>query len=239
MKMRKRAVLDEPLMCERGSPGRIGYSLPEDDTPNRDLLRDLPDDLCRATLEHFPEVSELEVVRHFTRLSQWNFSAATTFYPLGSCTMKYNPKFTEKIAAMAGEHRVHFVNPAAKRINKSLGDAAGLKNLGIHMMTVAPGDRSSEYHCHRYEDEAIYVISGRGTAVIGDERYALGPGDFMGHPIDRVAHEMINDGNEPLVCLVIGQRLAQDISDYPRKGKRLYRHSGERSLVDLDGIKRV
>ena len=64
----------------------------------------------------------------------------------------------EKIAAMEGEHRVHFVNPAAKRINKSLGDAAGLKNLGVHMMTVAPGDRSSEYHCHRYEDEAIYVI---------------------------------------------------------------------------------
>ena len=59
------------------------------------------------------------------------------------------------IAAMAGEHRVHFVNPAAKRINKSLGDAAGLKNLGVHMMTVAPGDRSSEYHSHRYEDEAI------------------------------------------------------------------------------------
>ena len=70
---------------------------------------------------------------------------------------------------MEGEHRVHFVNPAAKRINKSLGDAAGLKNLGIHMMTVAPGDRSSEFHCHRYEDEAIYVIVGRGTAVIGED----------------------------------------------------------------------
>ncbi|HEX2229010.1 MAG TPA: cupin, partial [Candidatus Binatia bacterium] len=67
----------------------------------------------------------------------------------------------DKIAAMEGERRVHFVNPKAVRINKSLGDLAGLKNIGVHMMTVAPGDRSSEYHAHRYEDEAIFVLSGR------------------------------------------------------------------------------
>ncbi len=145
----------------------------------------------------------------------------------------------QAIAAMEAVKRVHFLNQGAVRSNKSLGDVAGLKNIGVHLITIAPGNRSTEYHFHHYEEECVYVLSGRGTAVIGDERYALGPGDFMGHPIDRVAHEMINDGNEPLVCLVIGQRLAQDISDYPRKGKRLYRHSGERSLVDLDGIKRV
>ena len=92
MKMRKRSVLDEPLICERGSPGRIGYSLPTDDLPERNATADLPPDLCRDMLARFPEVSEGEVVRHFTRLSQWNFSAATTLYPLGSCTMKYNPK---------------------------------------------------------------------------------------------------------------------------------------------------
>ena len=86
----------------------------------------------------------------------------------------------DKIAAMEGEHRVHFVNPAAKRINKSLGDAAGLKNLGVHIMTVASGDRSSEYHCHRYEDEAIYVLSGHGTAVVGDDSYKDRTGRFFG-----------------------------------------------------------
>src|SRR4249919_2971506 len=112
----------------------------------------------------------------------------------------------EKIVALEGERRVHFVNPAAVRIDKSLGDAAGLKNLGVHMMTVAPGDRSSEYHCHRYEDEAIYVLSGRGMAVIGDEWHKIGPGDFLGFPGGGQAHETINDGTEPLVCLVIGQR---------------------------------
>ena len=144
----------------------------------------------------------------------------------------------EKIAAMEGEHRVHFVNPAAKRINKSLGDAAGLKNLGVHIMTVASGDRSSEYHCHRYEDEAIYVLSGHGTAVVGDDSYKIGPGDFLGFPSGGAAHETINDSSEPLVCLVIGQRLAQDVVDYPRAGKRLYRNSGQRDMVDITNIQK-
>jgi uncharacterized cupin superfamily protein len=144
----------------------------------------------------------------------------------------------EQIAAMAGEQRIHFVNPAAKRINKSLGDAAGLKNLGVHITTVAPGDRSSEYHSHRYEDEAIYVLSGRGTAVIGEESFKIGPGDFLGFPGNGPAHETINDGNEPLVCLVVGQRLAQDVVDYPRAGKRLYRNSGQRDMVDYQNIQK-
>lgn len=142
----------------------------------------------------------------------------------------------EAIAAMTAEERVHFVNPAAKRLNKSLGDAAGLKNLGVHIMTVAPGDRSSEYHCHKYEDEAIYVLSGRGTSVIGDETFKIAPGDFIGFPGGGPAHETINDDNEPLVCLVIGQRLAQDVVDYPRAGKRMYRNSGQREMVDYPHI---
>jgi len=141
------------------------------------------------------------------------------------------------IAAMEAVKRVHFLNANAVRANKSLGDAAGLKNIGVHLITVQPGHASTEYHFHHYEEECVYVLSGRGTAVIGGEKHVIGPGDFMGHPIDHVAHEMINDGTEPLVCLVIGQRLAQDISDYPRKGKRLYRHSGARSLVEMDAIK--
>lgn len=143
------------------------------------------------------------------------------------------------IAAMEAVKRVHFLNDAAIRSNKSIGDAAGLKNIGVHVITVQPGHRSTEYHFHHYEEECVYVLSGHGTAVEGETSHKIGPGDFLAYPIDKVAHEMINDGDAPLVCLVIGQRLTQDISDYPRKGKRLYRHSGERRLVDIDGIKPV
>ena len=145
----------------------------------------------------------------------------------------------QAIAAMDAVKRVHFLNEGAIRSNKSIGDAAGLKNIGVHVITVQPGHRSTEYHFHHYEEECVYVLSGHGTAVEGETSHKIGPGDFLAYPIDKVAHEMINDGAAPLVCLVIGQRLAQDISDYPRKGKRLYRHSGERRLVDIDGIKPV
>jgi uncharacterized cupin superfamily protein len=79
-------------------------------------------------------------------------------------------------------------------------------------------------------------LSGHGTEAIGEKTYKIGPGDFIGLPAGGPAHETINDGVEPLVCLVIGQRLPQDVVDYPRKGKRLYRNSGQRDMVDLTKI---
>lgn len=144
----------------------------------------------------------------------------------------------EKIASLEGVRRVHQLNPAAIRTDKSLGDEVGLKNIGIHLVSIAPGDTSAEFHTHRYEEEAIYVLSGRGTAVIGETRQKIAPGDFIGFPAGGAAHETINDGTEPLLCLVIGQRLPQDVVDYPRKGKRLYRNSGERNLVDYSNIEK-
>jgi uncharacterized cupin superfamily protein len=142
------------------------------------------------------------------------------------------------IAAMEGVRRVHNLNPAAIRMDKSLGDEVGLKNIGIHLISIVPGDKSTEFHTHGYEEEAIYVLSGSGTEIIGETTQEIGPGDFIGFPAGGAAHETINDGAEPLVCLVIGQRLAQDVVDYPRKGKRLYRNSGQRDLVDHADIEK-
>ena len=144
----------------------------------------------------------------------------------------------KQIAAMQSIRRVHQLNPAAIREDKSLGDEAGLKNIGVHLITIAPGDKSTEFHSHKYEDEAIYVLSGRGTEAIGNETYKIGPGDFIGLAARGPAHETINDGSEPLVCLVIGQRLPQDVVDYPHQGKRLYRNSGQRDMVDVAQIRR-
>jgi uncharacterized cupin superfamily protein len=144
----------------------------------------------------------------------------------------------QKIAAMTAVRRVHNLNPAAIRLDKSLGDEAGLKNIGIHLITIAPGDKSTEFHSHKYEDEAIYVLSGQGLEVIGDETHKIGPGDFIGLPAGGPAHETMNDGAEPLVCLVIGQRLAQDVVDYPRNGKRLYRNSGQRDMLDYANLEK-
>ncbi|UYG04614.1 cupin domain-containing protein [Halomonas sp. LR3S48] len=145
----------------------------------------------------------------------------------------------QDIEALEGVRKVHLLNAEAVRINKSLGDAVGMTQLGVHHISVPPGHFSTEYHCHRYEEEAIYVLSGHGVVTLGERKQPIGPGDFIGCPINDVAHEMYNDGDEPLVCLVVGQRLAQDVCDYPRQGKRLYRNSGEWNLVDHDAIEHV
>ena len=89
----------EPTIFELSSPGRTGFSLPECDVPEQPLEDLVPSSLRRQSEAMLPELSELQVVRHFTRLSQLNYSIDGGFYPLGSCTMKYNPKLHEKVAS--------------------------------------------------------------------------------------------------------------------------------------------
>jgi len=95
------------LIFEKSSPGRTGYSLPELDVPDIPLADMMPGDMIDQEGKHLPEVSELEVIRHYTKLSQKNFSVDTHFYPLGSCTMKYNPKINEEVAALPGFTDLH------------------------------------------------------------------------------------------------------------------------------------
>ncbi len=141
-----------------------------------------------------------------------------------------------EIDAMPGERKEHFLNPNAVRINKSLGDAVGLNHIGVHIIYVEPGKDTTEYHKHYYEEECVYVLEGSATAIIEGDRYPLRAGDFLGLPRNEVAHNIINDGDETLVCLVMGQRLEQDVGDYPNLGKRLYRNSGHWDLVDIGDI---
>ncbi len=93
---------EEPLLFERSRPGRVGYSLPRLDVPEVDASAALPDGVLRDDIPGLPELSEVEVVRHFTRLSTWNASVDLGLYPLGSCTMKYNPKLNETVARLPG-----------------------------------------------------------------------------------------------------------------------------------------
>jgi len=94
--------MSEPTIYELSSPGRIGVNLPECDVPKSDL----PTDLMRDDLA-MPEVGELQVVRHFVKLSQLNYAIDKGFYPLGSCTMKYNPKINEDAARLPGLAQLH------------------------------------------------------------------------------------------------------------------------------------
>ncbi|MGB9613060.1 MAG: aminomethyl-transferring glycine dehydrogenase subunit GcvPB, partial [Candidatus Margulisiibacteriota bacterium] len=98
--------MNEELIFEKSTPGQSAFSLPSLDLPEEDLSKLIPNELVREKL-NLPELSELEVVRHFTRLSQKNFSIDTHFYPLGSCTMKYNPKVNEEVAKFPGFTNLH------------------------------------------------------------------------------------------------------------------------------------
>ncbi|WP_026563605.1 aminomethyl-transferring glycine dehydrogenase subunit GcvPB [Bacillus sp. UNC41MFS5] len=98
---------DQALIFELSTPGRIGYSLPEMDVPELDLNGLLPDGYIRTEEPELPEVSELDIMRHYTALSRRNHGVDSGFYPLGSCTMKYNPKINENVARFNGFAHVH------------------------------------------------------------------------------------------------------------------------------------
>ena len=141
------------------------------------------------------------------------------------------------IAAMDGTRKTHFLNDNARRINKSLGDLTGLTGFGFHIIEVEPGCDTTEHHVHHFEDECVYVLEGEATAHIGDEAVPIGPGDFIGYRKGGLAHSITNTGTGLFRCIVVGERLAHDVGDYTRLGKRIYRNAGmDWDLVDHDAI---
>ena len=90
------------LIFEKSVPGRRTSLIPACDVPERDLGSVIPADFIRAQAAELPEVSEVDAVRHFTALSKMNHGVDSGFYPLGSCTMKYNPKVNEEVARYSG-----------------------------------------------------------------------------------------------------------------------------------------
>ena len=146
----------------------------------------------------------------------------------------------EEIEGMAGLAKAHFLNPNARRVNKSLGDLTGLTGIGIHIIEVEPGCETTEFHVHQWEDECVYILAGTGTARIGARTVAVKPGDFLGYRKRGLAHTIVNTGAETLRCLVIGERLPHDVADYPDKAKRIFRDEGMTwNLVDREAIEEV
>jgi len=143
---------------------------------------------------------------------------------------------SKQIEEMKGELRIHFLNSNAKRRRKSIGDEVGLTKIGVHIIYVDPGKDSTEYHKHYHEEECIYVLSGKGTLTIEGEEYVFERGDFVGFPANTAAHALKNTSTETLILLVMGQRLEQDVADYPDQNKRLYRNNGNWDLVDMENI---
>ncbi|MBI3616482.1 MAG: aminomethyl-transferring glycine dehydrogenase subunit GcvPB [Candidatus Omnitrophica bacterium] len=132
----------EPLLSDLHRPGRRAFNLPTLDVPSVPLERMIPPPMLRKDPAPLPEVSERDLVKHFMRLAHLNFSGETNFYPLGSCTMKYNPKVNEEIASVAGFSKVHPYTPE-ENIQGMLRLLAELEQLfkeilGMDAVTLQP-----------------------------------------------------------------------------------------------------
>src|SRR5690348_14064274 len=110
-KVRSHINPSEALIFERSSPGKHAYQLPDLDVPAVAPATALGAGNVRDEIEDFPEVSEVEAIRHFTRLSTWNYAIDLGLYPLGSCTMKYNPRVNELVARTEGLAWAHPYQP--------------------------------------------------------------------------------------------------------------------------------
>jgi glycine dehydrogenase subunit 2 len=141
-KVRTHISQNEDLIFERSSPGKIGYQLPTLDVPDVDPAEALGKDNVREEIAGFPEVSEVEVIRHFTRLSTWNYAIDLGMYPLGSCTMKYNPRINEAVARLEGLAWAHPYQPeclsrGAMEVMAKLEDAL-CEITGLDAVTLQP-----------------------------------------------------------------------------------------------------
>lgn len=169
--------MTEPLLFELSSPGRTGYRLPDLDVPESVL----PEDLLRDELP-LPELSEREIVQHFSRLSQLNFGVDTGFYPLGSCTMKYNPKMHEDVARYAGFAQIHpsqnesTVQGALQlmyELQEYLAEITGLPAVSLQPVAGAHGELTGmliirAYHQSRGDE-------GRVTVLVPDSAHGTNP----------------------------------------------------------------
>jgi len=139
----------DQLIFDLSTPGRKGYSLPAHDVPPAPLEGTVPDGLLRSGLAGFPEMTEVGLVRHYTRLSTWNYGVDTGMYPLGSCTMKYNPKVNEAAARMRGFAEVHPLAPdetaqgalaIMHALAGMLGEITGLPTVSLQPAAGAHGE---------------------------------------------------------------------------------------------------
>ncbi len=204
----------EPLLFERSRPGRIGFQLAALDVPAVAAADRLGADALRDDLQGLPELSEVEVVRHFTRISTWNYAVDLGLYPLGSCTMKYNPKVNEVISALSGFAHGHPLQPSSlsqgmlgllHALEKHLAEVSGMDRVSLQPAAGAQGELAGimmvrAYHESRGDRRSKVLIpdSAHGTnpasaALNGYECVSVPSGpDGLLHP-EQVAQAMSED----------------------------------------------
>lgn len=191
--------IDRRLLNERSVSGRVGLQIQELDVP-RQVLPDIS--LLRSEDAQLPEVSQPEVVRYFTTLSKMNFSIDTNFYPLGSCTMKYNPKVNEEMAFLPGMASIHPHQPDETvqgalqliwELQEDLGTITGLPGVCLGPLAGAQGEYSGLMIARAYfEDQGD---TGRTVALVPDSAHGTNPASAAMAGLDVVTVPSNAEGN--------------------------------------------
>ncbi|MBN8236606.1 aminomethyl-transferring glycine dehydrogenase subunit GcvPB [Halobacillus kuroshimensis] len=202
---------DFPLIFEWSQESRTGFSLPELDVPDTDIDEMFEDAYVRQDAPQLPEVSELQIMRHYTGLSKRNHGVDSGFYPLGSCTMKYNPKMNEDVARLAGFSHIHPYQP-----EETVQGA-------LHLM---------------YDlQESLVEITGMDTVTL--QPAAGAHGEWTGLMMIRAFHEANGDHQRTKVIVPDSAHGTNPASATVAGFEAVTVKSDERGLVDLEDLKRV
>ena len=139
-----------------------------------------------------------------------------------------------EIDGMAEGGFQHPLNPRSEIHLRSLSEAAGMKRVGVHIGRIPPGKESFAYHSHHFEEEFLYILTGRGMADIDGKEVEVGPGDFLGFPAPSVAHHLRNPFDADLVYLMGGERHGFEVGEFPRLRKRAVWDRSGGYIIDVD-----
>ncbi len=180
-KAQQESQREVPLIFELSSPGRTGIDLSPRPTDAKGGAEILGADLCRADLPGFPELHEPQVLRHFLRLSHLNFAQALQFYPLGSCTMKYNPLLNDEMASLRGFTNLHPRTPAhlaqgalelMARLEAALAEITGMDAVTLHPAAGAQGELTGLMMVRAYHQSRGNL---RHKVIIPDTAHGTNP----------------------------------------------------------------
>ncbi len=196
--------MGEKLIFEYSSPGKKGYSLPENDVPTEPVEKLIEEKYLRKALPELPEVSEMEVVRHFTHLSQENYSIDSNFYPLGSCTMKYNPKVNEDVGRLPGFTHIHPLQPEALsqgvlqllyELEQYLAEISGLSRVSLQPAAGAHGELTGMLMVRAYHQS---MGNPRKKVIIPDSAHGTNPASAVLAGYDAVEVKSDKEGRVDL-----------------------------------------
>lgn len=200
-----------PLIFEISKEGRIGYSLPEMDVPEEQIETLIPEEYIRTEEAGLPEVSELDIMRHYTDLSKRNHGVDSGFYPLGSCTMKYNPKINEDIARLSGFAHLHPLQDEST--------VQGSLELMYDLM------------------QSLKEITGMDEVTL--QPAAGAHGEWTGLTMIRAYHEANGDYNRTKVIVPDSAHGTNPASAVVAGFETITVKSDENGLVDIEDLKRV